>query len=210
MNYNFTSYDSTVAEFRIKILKGDWPFSDPVNRISRSYLIETGNLIDSLALQMINGFISRESARLKVAAHYIKEKCFELFATEMNALIEEFPFQKSYYKIASTELIRHGAISTAYSFLERGFKKNPDAFTSKWLGIINLSRKNFDSAVYYLEKSLEYNSKDAQVLFNLTGAYADKKEFQKALKTIEKCISLEPNFPNALHLKSQLEIILSK
>lgn len=208
LNYNFTSYDSTVAEFRIKILKSDWPFSDPLKKIPRSYLITPRNLIDSLALQMIDGLISRETARLRGAANYIKKKQFEQFAAEMYALTEEFPFQKKYYEIASTELIRNGSINIAYSFLEKGYKKYPDAFTSKWLGIINLSRKNYDSAVYFLEKSLEFNSRDAQVLYNLAGAYSDKKDYRKAINSINKCLAIEPDFPNALQLKSQLDNIL--
>ncbi|MBK9098601.1 MAG: hypothetical protein IPM14_10910 [bacterium] len=208
--YNFTLFDSTVADFRIKILKNDWPYINPKNQIPRNKLISLNNLIDSLALEIIDGRISREQARLKVAKSYLRKDEMDKYSTEMAALIEEFPFLYKYYNVASRELISASKYQHAYYFLKRGFDRKPDAFNTKWLGIIDLSQGFTDDAIKYLEASIRFSSNDAQVYFNITGAYAQKKEFTKALDAINKCLQINPEFQRAAIIKQQLEEIISQ
>lgn len=208
--YNFTQLDSTIADFRIKILKNDWPYIKQENKIPRNKLIKLNSLIDSLSIDVIDGRISREQARLKAANNYLKRKQFDEYATEMAALTEEFPFIYKYYNVTARELITAGKFSRAYYFLKKGYDKKPDAFNSKWLGIIDLSQGFVDEAINYLEASLRYDSKDAQVYFNITGAYAQKKEFDKALQSIEMCLNLNPNFDKAAQIRQQLLEIVSQ
>jgi tetratricopeptide (TPR) repeat protein len=208
--YNFTPFDSTVADFRIKILKNDWPYINPEKQLPRNRLIRLNNLIDSLAIEVIDGRISREQARLKVAANYLRQNRFDEYATEMAALIEEFPFIYKYYNITARELISAGRFSRAYYFLKRGYDKKPDTFNSKWLGIIDLSQGFVDDAIKYLEMSLKYDNKDAQTYFNITGAYAQKKEFNKALESINKCLQINPGFQRAEQIRQQLEAIINQ
>ena len=206
--YNFTPLDSTIANFRIKILKNDWPYINPEMRVPRSRLISLDNFIDSTSLKVIDGLISRDKARLDVSAYYLKKRMYNEYSVEMYALIEEFPFLYKYYNQAAENLIKSGKFSLAFSFLQSGANKQPDAFNTKWLGIINLSQKFTDEAIFYLEQSLNFNTKDPQVYFNLTGAYAEKKEFQKSLEAINSCLKLNPNFPRAAEVKNQLIVIL--
>jgi tetratricopeptide (TPR) repeat protein len=123
----------------------------------------------------------------------------------MAALTEEFPFLYKYYNITARELIAAGKFSRAYYFLKRGFDKKPDAFNSKWLGILDLSQGFVDDAIKYLELSLNYDHKDAQTYFNITGAYAQKKEFNKALESINKCLQINPEFQRGKQIQQQLE-----
>jgi lysophospholipase L1-like esterase len=208
--YNFTSLDSTIADFRIKILKNDWPYINPDNQLPRNRLIKLNRLIDSLSIDVIDGKISREQARLKSANKYLKQKQFDEYSTEMAALIEEFPFIYKYYNVTAKELITAGKFSRAYYFLKRGYDKKPDAFNSKWLGIIDLSEGFVDDAIKYLETSLTFDRKDAQTYFNITGAYAQKKEFNKALQSINKCLQINPDFQRAEQIRQQLEAIISQ
>jgi len=208
--YNFTPFDSTVADFRIKILKNDWPYINPKNQIPRNKLIRLNNLIDSVSADVIDGRISREQGRLKIASNYLGEKEYNKYATEMAALIEEFPFLYKYYNSTARELIAVSNFSRAYYFLKRGFNQHPDAFNSKWLGIMDLSHGFVDDAINYLETSLKYDKKDAQVYFNITGAYAQKKEFIKALDSISKCLQIKPDFPRAREMQQQLTEIINQ
>jgi len=208
--YNFTPLDSTVADFRIRKLKNDWPYIKPEMKKPVKQLFQLQNIIDSTAIYVIDGYITREQARLDVANYYLVKGNFDEYSTEMHALTEEFPFLVKYYNIAAKELIKAGKYSLAYSFLQMGFNNKPDAFSSKWLGIINLSQKYVDDAIYYLEISLDYNNQDPQALYNITGAYAEKKEFKKALNTINRCLQLNPNFPRAKVIRDQLKSFLSE
>ena len=208
--YNFTQLDSTVADFRIKILKNNWPYMNPNNQIPRNKLITLNNMIDTVAIEVIDGRISREQGRLKIASQYLKAKDYDKYSSEMAALIEEFPFLYKYYNLTAKELITAGQYIKAYFFLTRGFKFQPDAFNSKWLGIIDLSQGFVDDAIDYLETSIRYDKKDAQVYFNITGAYAQRKEFDKALQSIDKCLKINPDFPRAKQIQQQLTEIINR
>jgi tetratricopeptide (TPR) repeat protein len=208
--YNFTPFDSTVADFRIRKLKNDWPYIKPEMKKPVKRLIRLQNIIDSTAIYLIDGRISRDQARLKIANYYLERENYESYSTEMHALTEEFPFLYKHYSNAAKELITVKEYSLAYSFLQMGFNKHPDAFSSKWLGIINLSQKYVDDAIFFLEISLDYNNRDAQAYFNITGAYAEKKEFQKALDSINRCLQLNPNFPRAVVIRDQLLTLVEK
>lgn len=208
--YNFTQFDSTVADFRIKILKNDWPYINAGEQLPRNKLIHLNNLIDTVSIEVIDGRISREKARLQIAINYLKKNLFDEYATEMAALIEEFPFIYKYYNLTAKELITAGKFSRAYYFLKRGYVKRPDSFNSKWLGIIDLSQGFVEDAINYMEESLRYNNKDAQTYFNITGAYAQKKEFKKALESINKCLEINPDFQRASQIRNQLETIITQ
>jgi tetratricopeptide (TPR) repeat protein len=202
--YNFTALDSTIADFRIKILKNDWPYIKPEMKKLRNQIIRRNDFIDSTAIKVIDGRITRERARLDIANFYLRRGDFNEYSTEMHALTEEFPFLYKHYSNAAKKLIKAKKYSLAYSILQKGFNKKPDAFNSKWLGIINLSHKYVDDAIYYLQKSLAYNDRDPQTLYNITGAYAEQKKFDEALDAINRCLQLEPNFPRAASIRDQL------
>ena len=61
-----------------------------------------------------------------------------------------------------------------------------------------------DDAAFYLNKSHELNPGDAQVLYKLAGAYSQKKDYETALATINKCLRINSNYPQANNLKQQL------
>jgi tetratricopeptide (TPR) repeat protein len=61
-----------------------------------------------------------------------------------------------------------------------------------------------------LIESAKFDNSDAQVYYNLAGALIQKEEFYNALESIEKCIKINPEFPNAQRLKSQLTELLEQ
>ena len=70
--YNFTALDSTIADFRIKILKNDWPYIKPEMKKLRDQIIHRNDFVDSTAVKVIDGRITRERARLDIANFYLK------------------------------------------------------------------------------------------------------------------------------------------
>jgi tetratricopeptide (TPR) repeat protein len=59
-------------------------------------------------------------------------------------------------------------------------------------------------AINYLSKSINYNSSDAQVYYNLAGAYSIKKDYKTALQMVNRCLQIEPNYLMAKDLQQQL------
>ncbi len=120
-------------------------------------------------------------------------------------MISQYPISVENYDYAAEVLLQIKDYDKAYYYLTRRNEIGQSAFSDKWLGIIDLYKNRIPSAKEYLNESLKYNDRDAQVWYNLTGVYIDEKDYQKALQTIEKTISLQPNFPGALALREQLQ-----
>ncbi|MFO7446029.1 MAG: tetratricopeptide repeat protein [Ignavibacteriaceae bacterium] len=207
-NFYFSKLDSTIAHYRIIILKNDWPFSEPK---STAYLIKQFDLrtqLDSVALRVIDNKIMWEAGHREAAVIYFNSGDYRMFTYEINLLTDQYPFIVEYYDNAGKKLLEAKQYDYAYDIFLKRYKYSPSAISAKWLGIIELSRNNTDAAINYLKQSTEYDSSDPQVLFNLAGAYSLNKDFENALKTIDKCLSIDPNFPQAQGLKQQITAIL--
>ena len=130
------------------------------------------------------------------------------FMAEMDAVIFQFPLMTDYYKMTANKLLNIKMYDDAYPYLAESYNKRNDAFSCKWLGIIDLSKRKVKSAIKYLEESLIFYSGDAQVLFNLAGAYSLDEQYRKGLDTINRCLRINPKFNGAKGLQSQLQNIL--
>ncbi len=209
-NLYFSRLDSIISKYRIIILKNDWPFS---KKKSVSYMLRLFNpkdFIDSLAIKIVDNRTTWEKAHREAAGYYLHKNEFKKYAYELSLLYDQFPFINDYNEIASKDLLNNHEYDLAYPFLLNMRKNSPDAFSYKWLGIIDLSKNKLLSAIKYLENSLKYSGSDPQVLFNLAGAYAKMQRFEVALQKVNQCLEISPNFPQAANLKSQLVQIVGK
>ncbi len=207
-NFNFTELDSVIAAFKIKLLKNDWPFVNPENKIPESELIRLENYVDTLAWNFSIGKTDWIDAHLQLAEYYFKLKRYDEYVRAMKTVTSQFPIVPRFYEIAVTKLISVNWLDDAYDFLLKENKTVPNAFSTKWLGILNLKKGKNGAAVYYLKKSLEYDNRDAQVYYNLAGAYLPQKRYAEALSEVNKALRVKPNYPQAENLKKQLESVL--
>jgi tetratricopeptide (TPR) repeat protein len=209
-NTFISKLDSIIAHYRILVLKNDWPYSEPKSVAYMLKLFNQQTTIDSLAVKVLDNRYSWERAHREAAEYYANTNDYDEFIREMTILINQYPFVNEYYTFVTEQLLEVKLFDEAYSFLVKGKKRFPGAFFTKWLGIIDLSKDKYDSAIKYLNESLKYDPADAQVLYNLSGAYSKNKMFNEALNTINRCLSVNPNYPGAHHLKNQLAAIVKK
>jgi lysophospholipase L1-like esterase len=208
--FHFTPLDSTIGKYRIILLKNDWPFTEPK---PKSYVLQQLNMqtkMDTLAMKVIESQIPWEQAHRIMAAEYLKKGNYYSYTEEMLNLIDQFPIFDNYYKPPAEILIEKKKYDLAFRILEKEYVHKPDAFCTKWLGIIDLSRKNLDKAVKFLNESMNYKSDDPQVLYNLAGAYALQNKFTNAYEIINRCVEVDPEFPGAAGLKQQLSAIINR
>jgi tetratricopeptide (TPR) repeat protein len=206
-NFSFSRLDSVIASLSLIGLLNDWPFVDNPN-FSFLNELDLRNKIDSIAYNIALKNQNWERGHRQAAEWYLVNGKYSNFAHEMMVLTSQYRFKLSYYDFASAELINAKEYGLAYPFLLNRYKESPDAFTSKWLGNICLNRGKVDIAIKYLTQSIKQDDSDAQVLYNLTGAYIKKENYKSALESIEICIKINPEFPNAKSLKIQLTEIL--
>ncbi len=210
VNYAFSRLDTVIAVDRIKLLKDDWPYRNTGNKTPLYELLKPQNYLDSLAFNVVVDKLTWEKAHRLLAKRFIAKNDINRFKREMDIVIAQYPLIVDYYKITGNELLQREKYDEAYPYFLKQSQLQPDAFSTKWVGIIDLSKKKTESAIKYLEMSLKFDSKDPQVLFNLAGAYTYKDKYKEALQTINKCLEISPKFPSAENLKQQLEKIVSK
>ena len=148
--------------------------------------------------------LSWEAAHLKLAERKFSAGDYKSFLKEINAATDEYPFDPYPFEVASQLLVNSKMFPEAYHFLVKLNELKPGAYSTKWVGIIDLLNNRVDSAINYLSKSINYYSSDAQVYYNLAGAYSIKKDFKTALQMINRCLQIEPNYSAAKDLQQQL------
>jgi hypothetical protein len=203
--YEFTNLDSTIALYQIIILKSDWPYTkEKKSDEEKLKLLNMQIYSDTLAYLVGKGDLSWEAAHLKLAQSKLMNGELESFSEEISAATDEYPFDPYPYEFAAQLLVNLKKFDGAYYYLQKLNELKPDAYSTKWLGIIDLLNNKVDSAIGYLSKSINYNSSDAQVYYNLAGAYSIKKDYQTALQMINRCLQIEPNYSMAKNLQQQL------
>lgn len=203
--YEFTKLDSTIALYQIIILKSDWPYTkEKISDEEKLKLLNMQTYTDTLAFQVGKGDLSWEAAHLKLAQQKLMNGDMESFRKEISAATDEYPFDPYPYEFAAQLLVNLKIFDEAYYYLQKLNELKPGAYSTKWLGIIDLLNNQVDSAIGYLSTSINYNSSDSQVYYNLAGAYSIKKEYQTALQMINRCLQIEPNYSMAKDLQQQL------
>lgn len=203
-HFYFSNLDSTISKYRIIILKNDWPFSTRKDNQTILKLFNSINTIDSLGLFVIDSRYSWEEAHRRAASFYLSQNNFELYLYEMKILIDQYPFITEYYNAVAEELLVRKRYDETFALLKKRYMIEPDAFSCKWLGIIELFRNNDKSAIRYMTESVLFNGSDAQVFFNMSGAYINLNDYTSALNAVEKCLRIDSQFPGAEQLRNQL------
>jgi tetratricopeptide (TPR) repeat protein len=96
--------------------------------------------------------------------------------------------------------LRHGAVNqfkyqVIVSHFRRALTLYPDNYkTTNDLGTVYLFiGKNYDSAVYFLQKAIQLDSTMQPAWVNLGMAYREKKEYEKAISCYEHILRVNPN-----------------
>jgi tetratricopeptide (TPR) repeat protein len=203
--YEFTKLDSTIALYQIIILKSDWPYTkEKISDEKKLELLNMQTYSDTLAYLAGKGDITWQSAHLKLAQHKLLSGDVDSFNKEISAAADEYPFDPYNYEFAAQLLVNLKMFDDAYIYLRNLDELKSGAYSTKWLGIIDLLNNKVDSAIKYLSTSLNYKSSDSQVYYNLAGAYSIKKDYQTALQMINRCLQIEPNYSMARDLQQQL------
>ena len=208
-NFAYTRLDSSIADIRLKGLLNDWPF---VEKADFSFLkrLNLKDKIDSIAYKVSVENFNWERAHRDAAEYYLLKKEYLNFAKEFNVLISQYPFKFSDYEFAASQLINAKEYDLANNILLKEYRESPNAFSTKWLGNICLNKKNIRAAIKFFQESILYNKNDAQVFYNLAVAFIKNNDYSEAFSAIENCLRINPEFPSAKDLKSQLITILNQ
>ncbi|MEJ5352068.1 MAG: SGNH/GDSL hydrolase family protein [Melioribacteraceae bacterium] len=212
-NFIISELDSTIADFRIKLLKNDWPFTNPAKKKTIEEICKPKTFIDTIAIDYLGNKFRWMQAHEYAANIYLRKNDLDGFLNHISALIYQYPFIKENFnqlEIMAVDYLKKRDYKNAYKVLMAEYKVKPNAFSAKWLGQIELNSGNILPAIEFLEESFMYDSTDTQVIYNLSGAYALNKEYNKALKTVKKLLKLDSRYPGAQVLYNDLLKVAGK
>ena len=195
-NFMFTKLDSIMGNDGITILKDNWPYVKKSKEMSKFQqqdfvnLLHPKDFIDSLAMFKIESKVSWADAHLIGATYYLRRDDIKEYLKYMNVLIYQYPGLKDL----------DGALRYFYEKNELDLAD----YTPKRDGLMALYIGNFDNAIKYLTEANKSDPKDPAVLYNLSLAYSKKKDFKKSLELVNKCLILNPKYPEANDLKRQI------
>ncbi len=203
--FGITDFDREIGKLRILILTNSWPFKP--NHVSSLQALhyQPRNLVEELAQAYWENRITWEQAHVKLAEYYTAQKDYSKAEAEYRALIAATPYNPSPYRRLAYLLITQQKFAPAKEVLLELLQISPDFFTHKWLGALLLNEGKVKESIFHLQKALELNSRDPQVLYNLTGAYMLAQNFQQAYRTGLVLKKLNPNFPGFARLWQHVE-----
>lgn len=204
-NLPFCDLDSVMGAYRVKVLKDDWPFVTESKMIPVHRLLDPKNHIDSLAYRVVVDRAGWATAHKEASLWYYSRGDLGAFVRVMRVLVKQYPYTMVNYDFAIAELLKAKDYDGAYYFLIRRNQLRASAFTEKWTGVIDLVQGRIDSAESHLTASLKFNDRDPQIWYYLTEAYVHKRQYRRALKSVESALELQPNFPEALTLRAQVQ-----
>lgn len=202
-NFSFSQLDSVIADFRIKVLKNDWPYVSKRTK-NTAQILEPKNKIDTLAYNVLTESTTWFAAHLVLGESYLKAGEIKKYIKEMQIITDQYPFTVNTSGKTAETLLSMGLVDDALPFLFKVYRVKPDAFSSKFIGSYYASINKFSDAVFYLEQSLKFEPNDAQTLYNLAGAYANTDRPKDAMDAIKRCLQIEPNYVEAQILYKQL------
>ncbi|MBN1300029.1 MAG: tetratricopeptide repeat protein, partial [Melioribacteraceae bacterium] len=203
----YTKLDSTLSHFRITKLLKSYPFVSREESQRRKITYRLNNYIDTLALQVLSNKILWRVAHQRAADWYYSKKDYDNFMNEINAIINYQPYTEITYATATGKLINAKRYDDALYYLKQLHKLHPNDYTYKWLGSIALQKNNYEEAIKYLNKSLEYNPKDSQTWYNLSGSYYNSGQLEKAIYAVKQCLNIDGNNVTAKNFYNSLLMI---
>lgn len=202
-----SALDKRIIDHRLMILTQNWPFIKEGPPFSyRGY--EITDIVDSLAFEVVQNKLRWDRAKVQLGEHYMNTGRVDLMLAEFRGLMRDQPFNDSPFLITARIYLDRGRLVEAQPYLQRAHRIESTAFTWKMLGSIEVHLGNFQSGIDMIEESLRLEPRDAQAIFNLSGAYAQHGNLQKGLDLVNELLSFSPDFPGAQQWKAQLETVL--
>lgn len=209
-NFPFTKLDSTVAEMKLIVLTGNYPFVPKGTPNYKMLNFRPKNMVDTIAVKLINNDIPWETAHANLSDYYFYMGEYEKSIKEIEAVIAERPYFDIPYKDIITKMVLGHNLEQAESFLLKLHNLKPDYFSFKWLGQVRLKQNKVDEALVYLEEAVKFKEADYQTYYNLAGAYYLKGNISLAINAVEKSLSLNSGNKAAIGFYEKLKKLSNK
>ena len=201
--------DLAYGDVSIKNLTSKWPFQDYV--VKQIVMPSADEDLRKTVSDVFARAVTWDEGSYQSASNFQRRGSFREAETTYEAILEEYPYNFYAHALLGNLLMQRGELHQAIHHLERSIKSDPGFVPSRLdLGLVLINLGKFDQAISELEAALSLSSAGqpadtrANIYYGLAGAYANKREFDKALRYLDESLKLVPNYPSALTLRSAI------
>ncbi|MFQ5568055.1 MAG: tetratricopeptide repeat protein [Rhodothermales bacterium] len=199
-----TQVDSLVGMLRVRQLMSSWPFQLP-GVVDRSLLPGTPNgPLEELAFDLYQNKVGWLDMMSRLQQYYQTRGDYHHALQASLAVIQRYPFLPNPYLAAGDILLRQHRYDEALAYFEAANDREESAAAQRMIGSILLQRGQQDGAIEHLERALALEPNHPQTLYNLSGAYALTRQFEKARTTVTHLLDVAPNHQDGRRLLSSL------
>ncbi len=201
--------DRAFADVSMKNLTSKWPFrnftveqkfypkADPVLKNVVDQVYSIGKVWDEGCYETAQRFWSTGNIHQAI--------------TTYRAVIDEYPYNFYAHYLLANALSQTGNIDEAILHYTISINSNPKyPFPKLDLGLIKINQGKFDEGITFLTDALQIAQKEQMITmqttiyYGLGTAYANKKEFKKALMFAGQALQLQPHYQDAILLKQKI------
>ncbi|MDV7399248.1 hypothetical protein RZS08_48000, partial [Arthrospira platensis SPKY1] len=127
-----------------------------------------------------------QAAKEELADAYLAQGLTEEGLFQLDGILRCFPWRVDVLEKKAAVLNETGRPDLALLALRQANSQLETAFNTKIIGALLLQSNRLDEGLPYLERAYRLNPNDPQNLYNLSGAYALKKDFVKSFEMAER------------------------
>lgn len=189
-----TAFDERVVTHTVRTLTTRWPFVSAARRSDYRGTYRPNDLFDSLAFA-VSGGASWETAKLRLASEYERLGQFDAAVAEYRGLVRDAPLFAEPLELLGRSLLAAGDTSEAERVLEGARQRRPTAYTTFTLGTLSLKRRELPRAIALLQQSQGLGANQADVLHQLSIAYALAGDVSRARLAAARLLQIAPRRP---------------
>lgn len=201
--------DLAQADYSIRNLIGKWPFQN--YRRAPAVLNAADSVMSALAYDTYQGAYRWDEGCYLSASYFIKRGLYGAAQTTYETVLEEYPYNASaHFLLAQLLQLQHNPIA-AIQHYDTAIRSNSDLGEAYLdAGLLSVNIGAFGNAERYFIAALKTSDASgsasfrANVLYGLGGVYANRFEFEKALRSLEQALAAEPDHRDAMQLRTQI------
>lgn len=203
-----SEFDHDLVKHRLAVLMGNWPFTNTTfnrERYFRNY--KPQSKADSLALLVAHSKAHWNDAKTELARYYATQGDFDRMEEEYLGLSRDDVYNHSFFLEMGNAYLQQNQLDKAYLPIKKAHSIQNTFFTTKMLGILEITQNRPQRAIELLEQAEQQQPHDAQLLYNLSGAYGKNGQFEKAKQVLDKLKQINPRFPGLKEWETQLNLL---
>jgi tetratricopeptide (TPR) repeat protein len=190
-----TDLDQRIAYHTIKTVTTRWPFVPVSKQLDYRGTYKPVDFMDSLAFTVSRGGMPWARAKSMLAERYVASGETDRAVAEYEGLMRDEPGIEIAWRLAGRALLSANQPQSAKPYLERAYSLQPNKLTAFSLGIIAMQEKKPERGIPYFEKALELDPSMTPAMYQLSLAYALKRDINRARAMAMRLSQVAPEYP---------------